>query len=384
MKDKAYRKRVETDLEGWIAKGLVPETSRAPILASLPRRDTGDGRGWLALAATLLAGLAVIAFIADNWGGISRGMKLILLMGLFLASAFGSAVTQNTAKKLSNGLALLSSLIFAGSIALLGQAYNMPGEPVGAVFASAFAASLIGLAGRSPAASFGALIFGGIWVGMSFEREALTWEYIGFWGLNLVYLIVAANAWLLRSRALWHGLIISGITLSGFHILEIANLFTGHGLNIWDGSNDYDDGRPVAMVTFILFSLLWGGLAWYGVQRDGKDQPGGRTLAGYGTWSGLIGLALLGFPMSPEGDYLHRFLWLGASFFGIWYGTKYAFGWITAGAIVSLITAVSVIFIDLGMNLSAVAVIFGITSIISLLIVMMLKRHAQQQAKGGA
>ncbi len=378
MKDNAYRKRVEQDLETWISQGLVPEESRALILTSLPRRGNGDGRGWLAMAATVLAGLAIITFVGDNWSAIPRGAKLILLVVLFLSAIMGAAFTRATSEKISNGLALLSTLIFAGSIALIGQAYNMPGAPTDALFASAFAASLIGLAGRSPAASFAALVFGAIWTGYLLEGLYIGWGNPVFWGLNIVAILVAVCAWRERSRALWHLLILSVVGISFFHILEIASLLTGHG---FDYRDSFDNEGTMGGIVFSLMAALWTGLAWLGVRRDIMDLRGGRTLAGYGAWIALGNVALLGIPMSPDGDVVHRFLWLGLSIFGLWFGSTNRYGWISAASIVSLLTAISVIFIDLGMNLSSAALIFAISAGISLAVVVMLKRSANKEAQ---
>lgn len=378
MKDSAYRKRVEKDLSGWIDQGLVPETSRIDILRTLPQRGNGDGIGWLAMAATILAGLAIITFVADNWDAIPRGGKLVVLLLTFLSCALGAAFTREKNEKISNGLALLSTLIFAGSIALIGQAYNMPGAATDAIFASAFAAALIGLAGRSPAASFAALVFGGIWIGSFVDGLYVGWGNPGFWGLNLIAVLVAFSAWREKSRALWHGLIISAIALSFFHVLEISSLLTGNGLDYREAAGD---SRAMAICVFILMAVIWGALTWLGVYRDGQNLRGSRTLVGYGAWVALGNIALLGIPLSPEGDLAHRFIWLGAGFFGIWFGSHHRYGWISAASIVSLITAITVIFIDLGMDLSSAALIFAITSIIGLGVVFYLKRNANKEAQ---
>lgn len=375
MKDAQYRKRVERDLDDWISNGLVPETSRPAILDSLPASGTGDGRGWLAMAATILAGLAVITFIGDNWAAIPRGLKLVLLITLFLSAAIGSAWFHRTSEKISNGLALLSALIFAASIALLGQAFNMPGSPSGAILASAFAASLIGLSARSAAASFAALVFGGIWIVMGLDDALTGWQHLSFWAINAISLSVGLNAWRIRSRALWHGLILSGIALTFIHIGQVSSLLTGNGLDL----RRADDEEMVAGVAFCLMATLWAGLSWLGIIRDTQDKGGGRTLAGYGSWVALGNIALIGFPMADQADILHRFVWLAASCFCIWLGPKSHYGWITTASVVSLITAIFVIFIDLGMTLSVAALIFTVAAIVGMIAVFLMKKTSNSK-----
>lgn len=381
MKPNAYRQKVEKDLSDWIDKGWVPASSREPIMASLPKPAGGDGRGWIAMAATILAGLAVITFIGDNWSAIPRGLKLIMLLGLFAGTATASGLLQKTRKKASNALALLSALIFSGGIALIGQAYNLPGEPDGAVFLSALSAALIGLAGRSAAASFAALVFGSIWIGMQVEQGQLTWLSLSFWAMNLIAGLVAFNAWLLRSRALWHCLIISFFALSSIHIAELSSLLTMGHLGVFTFDWDMDPTRSFGFTALFLGTAMWAAFVWLGVQRDEANQIGGRTLAGYSAWFGLAGVALLGIPANPEGDIIHRFALLGASFFALWYGAKYHYSWIAAAGILALLTGISIILVDIGMDMSAAAIIFAITSAIALGIAYLLKKQAGETAE---
>ena len=379
MKNSSYKKRLERDLPQWISQGWIAESDRVKILNSVELRGTGDGRGWLAMAGTVLAGLAVIAFIGDNWASFPRGLKLLLLSAVFAASTLAAALTYENSRKISNGLSLLACLIFAGSVALIGQAYNLPGEPIGAAFISALAASFIGLSGRSPAASFAALVFGGIVIFMHFDEEPVGWLSSWFWGLNFVTMIVALNAFFLKSRTLWHALLITGIVLSSIHILQLSSLITGNGIEWWDSGIDRDDGRAMMFVIFTANAALWGGLAGLGVWRDSRGLPGGRTLAGYGSWTALAAIALLGIPFDPDGSVLHRILWLAAGSYTLWFGAKYRYGWIAAAAVLSLVTTISLIFFDLGMNLSSAALIFALASIVSLIVVVLLKRSADRK-----
>ena len=106
MKNSSYKKRLERDLPQWISQGWIAESDRVKILNSVELRGTGDGRGWLAMAGTVLAGLAVIAFIGDNWASFPRGLKLLLLSAVFAASTLAAALTYENSRKISNGLSL--------------------------------------------------------------------------------------------------------------------------------------------------------------------------------------------------------------------------------------------------------------------------------------
>lgn len=374
MKSSAYRKRVEQQLDDWISAGLVESQNRSAILATLPEANTTTGRVWLAMAATVLAGLSVIALIADNWEAMARGLKLLLLSGLFISAGLGAAVTYARHQMISNGLSLLAALIFSASIALVGQAYNLPGEPTGALLMSGFAAALIGLAGRSSASSFAALIFVGLWIVNGLDGENFGWMVPGFWGIHLIVGLAAFNMYRLQSAVIWHGVLLSSMALSLFHLLELSSLLTGHGPGFMEPlGGASDDYRVLGLIALGLFSALWCALCVGAIVRTEQVSWGARTLAGYGCWAALLGVALLGLPMSPEGDVLHRFIWLGASFFLLWLGAKSQLGWVSAGAIVSLFAAISVIFIDLGMELALAGGILGLTSVATLVVVVVLK-----------
>lgn len=382
MKQSAYKKQVEKDLDRWIDEGWVPAESRAPILDSLPVRQTGDGRSWIVMAATVLAGLAVIAFIADNWSAIPRGLKLVILLSSFLGSAYAAALTYAGNKKLSNALSLLATLIFSGSIALIGQAYNMPGEPSGAIMMSAIAGVLIGLVGRSEAAGFGGFVFGVIWMGMSLDDLQSPWLSSGFWTINLLAVLIAVNAYYQDSRSLWHTVIIAVLGLSFIHVHQAAHLLV---FGTFDLSDQFiDDSETSARMYFTLallvFAAGWSALGWLGYRRDHTNRTGGLTLLGYAAWAVLASVALLALPLE-EVSFLHRLIWLAASIFTLWFGARERYGWVAAAGIVSLLTAISVIFIDLGLELSAAAVIFAIAALASLAIVFVMKRKGKPQLK---
>lgn len=376
MKDGAYRKRVERDLDRWIEAKLVPAGNRSDILRTLPKANTGDGVGWLALAGFLLAGLAIIAFIADNWAEIPRIGRLALLMSCLFGSMLGAAFTANTHRRVSNGLCLLSSLVFASSAALLGQTFNMPGEPSAVLFWSAIAAASIGLAGRSTAASFAALVFSGLWMWNVTEGLSVGWMNLSFWGINLIVIPVGLIAWQQRSRALWRGLIVFSAALSFFHMLEIASLLSGNGL---DYTRNWHDSRTMSGILFASMTLLWTALSGYGVHRDQASLPGGRTLAGYGAYIAFGNLLLLGIPMSPEANILHKVLCLGAAFAGIWFGAKYRYGAIIAASVLALMATIAIILFDLGMDLSSAALLFGLTACISLSVVFLVHRNNRKE-----
>src|ERR1700722_17836044 len=83
----AYKDRVSKDLDRWITAGLVPEGSRAPILAAIPDPRRLDAAAALAWVGAVLLGIAVIAFVSANWDALPRIARFALLLGVFAAGA---------------------------------------------------------------------------------------------------------------------------------------------------------------------------------------------------------------------------------------------------------------------------------------------------------
>ncbi|HMP63596.1 MAG TPA: DUF2157 domain-containing protein, partial [Phenylobacterium sp.] len=86
-----YKARLAKDLDGWIEAGLVPAASRGAILASAAEGRRLDAGAALAILGAVLAGLAVIAFVAANWDAIPRLVRFAMILGAFAAAVAGLA-----------------------------------------------------------------------------------------------------------------------------------------------------------------------------------------------------------------------------------------------------------------------------------------------------
>ncbi|MFO1187488.1 MAG: GDYXXLXY domain-containing protein [Alphaproteobacteria bacterium] len=286
MNAKRYRERVAADLERWIANGWVPEASREPILADLPKDAPGRTSLWLGMIGVTLAGLAIIAGIADNWAIIPRILKLALLLALMWA-AIGGALWANGREKSNtvNALVMLAALIFAASVGLLGQALNIPGDPDSALVVAAVGAGLLALAGSSIAAGvvYLALVALHYWADTLFA----TWgefspssnlEFAVFLGGGLV--LGAA----LRSRLMLHGTLL----LAGALILNTAWRFL---------PVDHDAYAYVA-------AGVWAVLGAAGLIGAIANRAGSGILLGWSAWHGLLAFALTG--IETKDDLVHR------------------------------------------------------------------------------
>ena len=128
MFDQIYKRRLKADIETWIARGWVSPDAAGHILAAAVK---GDGRSRLpmALAAVgvICVALAITAFIAANWDGIPRAVRLLgiaaMVIGANLAAARAAALGRNGIADLATAFA---ALVFTGGLSLVGQIYHLP------------------------------------------------------------------------------------------------------------------------------------------------------------------------------------------------------------------------------------------------------------------
>src|SRR5690606_34129395 len=186
-----YKARLAEDLDRWIAQGLTPAASREAILASVAEPRRLDAATALGVVGALLAGVAVIAFVADNWDGIPRVIRFVLVLAAFMAAAAGAGWGALRERPiLSNALMTVAALIFAGAIGLVGQIFNLPGRPDAALRIAGVAATLLALAGRSSGAAVAALVLIGLGdvVGRTSGDDWVRWPWLALMGPAAVVL----------------------------------------------------------------------------------------------------------------------------------------------------------------------------------------------------
>jgi hypothetical protein len=351
MNDEAYRKRLSADLDKWIAAGILGADRRDPILKTLPPVNERPAASILAWAGAVLAGLAVIAFMAANWDFIPRFFRLLVILGVFWGALYGALWCEKNGKPKSRQASLLFAvLVFASGLGLVGQMYNLAGDPSGVLLAAGLAGLLLGAAGRSGPATATGLLFSGAWyAGNAFDNHAA----IGMEDV-IAALILGAGAWLarfLRSKVTLHMVIIGVYALS-------ASLL-GKAMISWRL-----DSKDELRVAALIFAAFWAGWAIYGRSRMLRDLPGGSTIYGYGAWFALTAYPFSGFDFSSDlidpGRILHRLVWLAISLAAMAYGNKDNQRGVLAAGIVSLVIAVGVVMADLQLNLLVAAAIFAL------------------------
>jgi hypothetical protein len=157
-------------VQRWLDADIIDATTAERIIAHERRAS----RPVLLLAigglGAFTIGVGLISVIAANWGDIPRLVKLLAMLGLFGANAYGLVWARGRQHRwITDALALGYFVLTLASIALVGQTYQLRGEP--------YQALLLWLLVGSPAlwlaeGAFAALVFLGALAvagGLSFD-----------------------------------------------------------------------------------------------------------------------------------------------------------------------------------------------------------------------
>lgn len=346
-----YRRRLEQDLDGWIARGLIPQASRAPILDSVPEARRLDAATVLAVIGALLAGVAVIAFAAANWAAIPRLVRLALILSAFLGSAGAAAWLRARGRETaSHALLCVAALVFAACIGLTGQIFDIAGDPQAALRGAGLAALLLAAAGLSPWTAAVGLVFIGLgdFFDESFPREALS---IGW--LAVAAPAAAVAALITRSRTLAHtaglGLILAPLAYYRGVLFEAEVVFSAASLilALGAGAARWTQGRYASTAAVLFGWLVCGALLWFGI---------------VGFSDGLRGA-------------VHSIAWLGLSVPVILLGRHDGRTAIIAAGVVSLLAAGAALLFNLGVGLLTSAMVFAGLAVTTLAVAMLLKRR---------
>lgn len=339
----SYRRRLEQDLDGWIGRGLVPAESRAAILESVAEGRRLDAATALAIIGALLAGVAVIAFVAANWSAIPRLGRFAMILAAFLAASGGAAWASARGRSITSHVLLsVAALIFAAAIGLTGQIFDIAGDPQAALRGAGLAAVLLALAGRSPWPAVVALALIGLgdFNGRSVFGASEDWPG---W-LVAAAPLAAAGALLSRSQALAHA--------AGLAALVAVMTFEGIV-------------RERADMLFLSAALLLAGAAALArLLRDRIEGPA-SVLYGWFAWGASIWFGASGFDGALKGV-PHSILWLALSAGAVALGRHDRHAGVTAAGVVGLFAAGASLLFNLGVGLMTSAAVFGAAALVAL------------------
>jgi uncharacterized membrane protein len=355
----AYKERVAQDLDKWIAAGHVAADKRAAILSSIPDARRLDAATALAWVGGLLLGIAIIAFVAANWEGLPRLARFALLLAFFLGLAAASAWSAHKERPVLSNIALMiASLVFAASIGLTGQIFDIAGDPRAASYGAGLAAFALALAGRSTGAATVGLVFIGL--GDFTEQD---W----FSGLN------SDAPWMLFAAPLGAYLALRWSSAPLAHVSAIAIIYCFG----WFAAR-VEAEAGVLLFLSIGLGAMAAGARWLRTQ--------GRAFAGvfYGwfAWAALMFFAIAGYlpwfgdSTSDAGGIVHRIAWLGASSAVLALGRYDSHTLVSTVGVLSLIGAICALLADLGLTLLAAAGVFLLCAVAALIGGLVLRKRA--------
>lgn len=348
----SYRRRLEQDLDAWIAQGLVPAESRAPILQSVGEDRRLDAATALAVIGAFLAGAAVIAFVAANWSAIPRIGRFGVILSAFLGVAGGAAWAHAQARPIaSQALLCVGALVFAAAIGLTGQIFEIVGDPRAALRGAGLAAALLALAGRSPWTAAVALLFialGDFTGGGPFVAHSA-------WPGWLVFAapIAVAAALALRSQSLAHAAGLAAIVA----VVTLGDLVP--------------QGREAISLSAAI--VLAAAAAGARSLRERIEAPA-ATLYGWFVWGALVWFGASGFDGVVKGV-PHSVIWLMLSAGVVALGRHDRHGGVTASGVLGLFAAGAGLLFNLGVGLLTSAAVFAGAAIVALLVAFAIRRR---------
>ncbi|MFZ4070328.1 MAG: DUF2157 domain-containing protein [Caulobacterales bacterium] len=359
-----YRKRLEADLERWIEAGYIAPERRADILGSVPERRI-EASAALGFAGAALLGIAVIAFVMANWDQLPRFGRMILILALLGGAIAGAAWAGDKRPGIQSGLALIAGLIFAAGVGLVGQMFNLPGEPWYALALAAFGALGLCWASGRAAPGVAAAAFAGIAHASAGGSlfSAINLAENGAPDLFLLAFMIGLIGVALHLR---HGLVCNVLLLlagyaSAVLIDRLASLVPEmarpDNFNRWQAA---------------IFALGWAGLAAVAVWRKWKSAP---AIAGYGAWFALVGLVFVSWD-----NLLLSVAMLTVCVAALAWARGERHGAVTGAAVVGMVASVCMILFNLGVDLMTIAGLFVLLAIPALIGAAILARRRKAKA----
>jgi len=357
----AYKDKLKQDLDGWIASGLVGADKREALLATVPDARRLDAATALAWVGGLLLGIAIITFVAANWAITPKLVRFVVLLLTFGALAGGGAWAAHKQRNvLSDILLMVAALVFAASIGLTGQIFDIAGDPQAAAYGAGVAAFALALAGRSTGAAIVGVIF--IALGDFTDRQ---W----FAGAE------SEAPWMLVFAPLAAYLALRWASAPLAHVSALGILYCFG----WFAARFEADAAATLFLSLILGAAA-AAARWLYLQ----DRAYASVFYGWFAWGALALFAIAGYLpwFGAEGGnagIAHRVVWLAASGGLLALGRFDRHTLVTTIGVLSIIGAICAILSDLGLDLLAAAGVFLVCAIAALVGGLMLRRKEKSR-----
>ncbi len=190
MLTSSYRKRLEADLPGWVAAGLVtPEAANAIRLRAQEQAGGVRLPAILGMLGGLLLASSVAAFVAANWALMPRPAKVAMILAAIAAALFTAyRLSRNGPSLASDAAATCAALIFLAGVALVGQMYHLPADWAAGAITVWLGAFIVAVLMRSDGALVVAFAACLAWLLADFQESGVDFR------ASPVYLLLCAPA----------------------------------------------------------------------------------------------------------------------------------------------------------------------------------------------
>lgn len=312
MRPLFYLRRLKEDVASWVEKGIISPGQGEAILDDIGAPKGANLSQLLVVLGALLAGAAAISFIAANWDGTPKTLRLSLMLALLIAAAGVAAMFfRRERDAAAQAFVLLTVALFGANINLVGQTYHVNADYPDGLMIWALGALAAAVVVPSRTALGAALVLGAIWTSTE------TWQHTP--GLHLPYAVfwgaAAALAIILKWRGGAHLVALSALfwllisfeplaTALGLEELEIFSWYGAVALALFSLTVGGED-RPMRIaafygaLVFLAISFFWHAAALgaldQGGWREAMRLDEGRGLAVFLRAHLITGIAGLGF-----------------------------------------------------------------------------------------
>ena len=264
--------------------------------------------------------------------------------------------THKERPTLSNILLTVASLVFAASIGLTGQIFDIAGDPRSAAYGAGVAAFALAAAGRSTGAALAGLVF--IALGDFTDRQ---W----FSGSD------SEAPWMLIAAPLSAYLALRWGSAALAHAAALAIIYC---FGWFAAKTEAEAG------VFLFLSIVMGAMAAGTRWLHTQERPFAGIFYGWFTLGALLFFAVAGYlpwfgGENGNGGIAHRIVWLAGSGGGLALGRFDRHALVTTVGVLSIIIAICALLSDLGLDLLAAAGVFLICSVAALIAGLMLRNR---------
>ena len=287
MFDRAYRQRLEADLERWEANGVITPAATAAIRVVLPPLAPGINIAVVvAIVGGLLSAAAFLACVAAHWIELARLLRLaILFAGILTAHGLGGWFARAGQPVLADLCAAVGAIIFGAGIALVGQMYHLGGDFAGGMLLWSLGALATAALTGSRGALAVALVAATIWSSMRIlEVREPHFSFMVVWfiaaGLALAWQSrVAAHLVALAALAWWIAEALQPGIAPSFLLAYGAAMLFGAGLALAAAPWPSASSAGGVLSNYGAFALAGAAIVQVIAANEGLSGRGGGALS---------------------------------------------------------------------------------------------------------